>query len=73
MLADGGACFLLWRMAEPLVTAGRLLRVADAPQHAHPAYMVFPRRIDDDVLPRALEGLRRLVRSPSAIAPSFAH
>jgi DNA-binding transcriptional LysR family regulator len=73
MLADGGACFLPRRMAEPLVTAHRLFRVADAPERAHPAYMVFPRRIDDDVLPRALEGLRRLARSLSALAPSFAH
>ncbi|MCG6942132.1 MAG: LysR family transcriptional regulator [Thiohalocapsa sp.] len=64
--AGGGACFLPRRMAEPLVAAGRLFRVADAPERAHPAYMLFPRRIDDDILPRALEGLRQLVRSPGA-------
>jgi LysR family transcriptional regulator, flagellar master operon regulator len=62
MLADGGACFLPLRMAEPLLAAGRLFRVAEAPQRTHPAYMLFPRRIDDEVLPRALEGLRRLAR-----------
>jgi hypothetical protein len=28
--------------------------------------MLFPRRIDDDILPRALEGLRRLARSQDA-------
>jgi DNA-binding transcriptional LysR family regulator len=60
----GGSCFLPRRMAAPLVRSGRLFAVADAPAYAHPAYMVFPRQIDDDVLPPALEGLRRLVRGP---------
>jgi len=66
MLANGGACFLPQRMAEPLLVTGRLFRVATAPELTHPAYMLFPRRIDDDILPCALEGLRRLARSQDA-------
>ncbi|MGD9409523.1 LysR family transcriptional regulator [Thiohalocapsa sp.] len=57
-----GTCFLPQRMAEPLVAAGRLFQVAEAPAYAQPAYMVFPRQIDDDILPPALEGLRRLAQ-----------
>jgi len=63
MLSNGGVSFLPERMAAPLVASGRLYRVLDAPVYAHPAHMLFPRRIDDDVLPQALEGLRRLARN----------
>jgi DNA-binding transcriptional LysR family regulator len=63
MLTEGGSCFLPRRMAAPLAAAGRLYLVADAPDYAHPAYMVFPRQIDDEVLPPALEGLRQLARA----------
>ena len=62
MLANGGACFLPLRMAEPLLAAGRVTRVRAAPEYAHPAYMVFPRQIEDEIVPLALEGLRRLAR-----------
>jgi DNA-binding transcriptional LysR family regulator len=62
MLAGGGTCFLPRRMAAPLAAAGRLHLVVEAPAYAHPADMVFPRQIEDDVLPSALERLRRLAR-----------
>jgi DNA-binding transcriptional LysR family regulator len=65
MLASGGSCYLPRRMAAPLAATGRLYLVAEAPEYAHPAYMVFPRQIDDDLLPPALEGLRRLAREPA--------
>lgn len=58
ILANGGSCFLPIRMARPFIEAGRLFWVAEAPQFPHPAYMVFPRRADSEVLGVALAGLR---------------
>ena len=43
VVANGGSCFLPIRMAQPLIDEGRLFRVDDSPEFAHPAYMVFPR------------------------------
>jgi DNA-binding transcriptional LysR family regulator len=68
VLANGGSCFLPVRMAQPLIDAGRLFRVIDGPEFAHPAYMVFPREADSEVLRLALHGLRELaadVQKPS--------
>ena len=63
MLTNGGACYLPARMAEPLIAAGRLYAVADAPRYPHPAYMVYPKEFDNPVMLLALEGLRTLSRS----------
>jgi len=60
ILANGGSCFLPIRMARPLISEGRLFQVDTAPEFAHPAYMVFPRQADSDVLQQAVEGLREL-------------
>jgi DNA-binding transcriptional LysR family regulator len=60
ILANGGSCFLPLRMARSLLREGRLFQVAEAPEFSHPAYMVFPRRADSDVLQQAIEGLRTL-------------
>lgn len=62
ILAGGGACFLPVRMARPLVASGHLHAVASAPQFPLPAYMVFPREADGDLLRQAVEGLRELAR-----------
>jgi DNA-binding transcriptional LysR family regulator len=62
ILANGGSCFLPVRMAQPLIDAGRLFQVVDGPEFAQPAYMVFPREVDSEVLRQALEGLRELAR-----------
>jgi DNA-binding transcriptional LysR family regulator len=59
-LANGGSCFLPLRMAAPFIAAGRLHRVADSPEYALPAYMVFPRKSENPVLEQALAGLREL-------------
>jgi LysR family transcriptional regulator, flagellar master operon regulator len=40
--------------------------VQDGPEFPHPAYMVFPREADSDVLRLAVEGLRALVRDEQA-------
>lgn len=58
ILTNGGSCFLPLRMAEPLIAAGRLHRVADSPQYAHPVYAVYARDGDNPVLASALRGLR---------------
>jgi DNA-binding transcriptional LysR family regulator len=63
LLGNGGACYLPARMAEPLIAAQRLYAVAGAPRYPHPAYMVYPKAIDNPVMPLALEGLRALVRA----------
>lgn len=66
ILTNGGACFLPIRMARPLIDEGRLFQVAEGPEFAHPAYMVFPRESDSEVLRRAVEGLRELAREGQA-------
>ena len=62
MVANGGSCFLPIRMAQPLVDTGRLFRADNGPEFALPAYMVFPREADSEVLRQAVEGLRELAR-----------
>jgi DNA-binding transcriptional LysR family regulator len=62
LLANGGACYLPARMAEPLVAADRLYAVDSAPRYPHPTYMVYPKASDNPVIPQALEGLRSLIR-----------
>lgn len=60
LLANGGSCFLPIRMAQPFIDAGRLFKVDNGPEFTHPAYMVFPREADSEVLQTALHGLREL-------------
>ena len=63
MLANGGACYLPARMAEPLIAAGRLYAVADAPRYPLPTYLVYPKEFANPVMPIALDGLRALART----------
>ncbi len=60
ILANGGSCYLPLRMARPLIQAGRLFQVAQSPEFALPAYMVFPRRTESEVIAIAVAGLREL-------------
>jgi DNA-binding transcriptional LysR family regulator len=66
MLSNGGSCYLPARMAEPLIAAARLHRVAGTPEYLHPAYMVYPRETQSGVLEQALQGLRELAARQSA-------
>jgi LysR family transcriptional regulator, flagellar master operon regulator len=59
ILAKGGSCFLPIRMARSLIQ-GRLHQVLSAPEFSHPAYMVFARKADSEVLQQSIEGLRVL-------------
>jgi DNA-binding transcriptional LysR family regulator len=60
ILHNGGSCFLPARMAEPFITSGKLHQVKGSPEYIHPAYMVYPRETDHEVLEQALQGLREL-------------
>ena len=60
ILANGGACFLPERMAEPELAAGRLFRVPDSPRYRHPAYVVYPLGSDSPVLEQAVADLREV-------------
>ena len=60
ILANGGSCFLPVRIARSFIQAGRLYQVASAPEFSHPAYMVFSREADSEVLEKSVEGLREL-------------
>lgn len=66
ILANGGSCFLPIRMARPLIDEGRLFQSSSGPELVHPAYMVFPREADSDVLRQAVHGLRELARDEPA-------
>jgi DNA-binding transcriptional LysR family regulator len=63
ILSNGGSCYIPVRMAEPLLTAGRLHVVHGAPRYALPAYAVYQKETDNPAVPEALEGLRALGRS----------
>ena len=63
MLTNSGACYLPARMAEPLIADGRLHAVANAPRYPLSAYVVYPKELDNPVMPLALDGLRSLTRS----------
>lgn len=63
IMANGGSCFLPVRMARSFIQAGRLYQVDSAPEFSHPAYMVFPRESDSEVIRQSVEGLRELART----------
>jgi len=56
--ANGGCCFLPVRMAQSFIADSRLPRFNEGPEFIHPAYRVFPREADSEVLHQALHGLR---------------
>lgn len=60
MLCDGGACYLPQRMARPLLEKSLLHLIEQAPTFIHPAYMVFARRSENEVIGEALRGLREM-------------
>lgn len=58
ILNNGGSCFVPIRMAEPYIESQRLFVVPDSPEFRLPAYMVYPRESESDVIGQALAGLR---------------
>ncbi|MGD2055275.1 MAG: LysR family transcriptional regulator [Gammaproteobacteria bacterium] len=69
VLANGGCCFLPVRMAQSFIDDDRLFRVVEGPEFTLPAYMVFPREADSEVLRLALHGLRELATEVRESAP----
>lgn len=61
ILADGGTCFVPERVAAAYLRGGCLHRVAGSPILRMPAYVVYPRESDNEVLATALGVLRELV------------
>lgn len=61
ILADGGTCFVPERVAMAYLQGGCLHRVAGSPILRMPAYVVYPRESDNEVLAMALGALRELV------------
>ena len=47
---------------DPLIAAGRIHAVNGAPRYPLPAYVVYPKELDNPVIPLALEGLRSVGR-----------
>lgn len=62
ILANGGSCFLPIRLSQPLIDAGRLFKVSSGPEFILPAYMVFAREAESEVLRQAVQGLRELAQ-----------
>ena len=62
LLSNGGSCYLPERLARPLLANEQVFLVAEAPCFQLPAYMVFPRDTDSDVIPLAIQGLRQMVQ-----------
>ena len=58
LLTNGGSGYFPLRVAEPLIAAGQLSRVAGAPEFDRAAYMVCTTTRNDKALARAVEGLR---------------
>jgi DNA-binding transcriptional LysR family regulator len=68
ILADRGTCFVPERVAAAYLRGGCLHRVPDSPILRMPAYVVYPRESDNEVLATALGILRELVAEQAAEA-----
>lgn len=60
ILSNGGSCFLPKRMAQPFIDSGQLFLSQDSPEFPLPAYIVYPRTAESEVMAMALLGLREL-------------
>ncbi len=58
IMSNGGSCFVPVRMAEPLISSGKLFHMPDSPQFKLPTYMVYSLNSDSIVLEQVLDSLR---------------
>lgn len=66
ILENGGSGYFPMRVVRPLIAAGRLFRLDDAPTAQRPAYMVYPEDPKDgELLTLALDGLRHIAAQES--------
>jgi DNA-binding transcriptional LysR family regulator len=68
ILANGGSCYLPARMAKPLIEAGRLYPVLEAPHHTLPAYVVYAKGTDNPAVTQSLVALRLLTQPDRGLA-----
>ncbi|MGC3986723.1 MAG: LysR family transcriptional regulator [Pseudorhodoferax sp.] len=69
LLAGGGAGYCRLEVVRGLLQAGRLHRVAGAPEFLYPAYAVYAAEGDAAVLAPGLEGLRQVAGRRQQAAP----
>ena len=68
ILENGGSGYFPMRVVRPLIAAGQLFHLNDAPAAQRPAYMVYSQTPKDgDLLTLALDGLRRIAAQESEI------
>ncbi len=61
VLRNGGSGYFPLRVVQPLIEAGRLVRLDEAPEMRRPVYAVYRRQpLDEETQALALDGLRRL-------------
>jgi hypothetical protein len=60
VLTSGGTGYFPVRMIREHELAGRLYRVAGAPEFRLPAYLCFPSKVDSEPLALALDTIRRV-------------
>ena len=60
VLAHGGSAYFPVRLIHEHEAAGRLHRVADAPEFRLTAYLCFPSKVESDALALALDTIRRV-------------
>jgi DNA-binding transcriptional LysR family regulator len=58
IISNGGSCFVPIRMAESLISSGKLFQMPNSPQFKLPTYMVYPLNRDSAVLKQVIESLR---------------
>lgn len=68
ILENGGSGYFPMRVVRPLIAAGQLFHLDDAPAAQRPAYMVYSQTPKDgDLLTLALDGLRQIAAQESEI------
>lgn len=72
VLEAGGAGYFPVRITQPLIAAGALYPVADAPPFTRHAYAVFRHRNGDDIFDMAIEGLRHAAALENTGVPEAA-
>ena len=60
LLHSGGSGFFPQRLTRDLIANGRLWRIQESPVFSLPVYLVYPQDRRDEIMHKALEGLRVL-------------
>ncbi|MES2262473.1 MAG: LysR family transcriptional regulator [Pseudomonadota bacterium] len=60
LLTVGGAGYFRIGTAQPLLAAGLVHRVSDAPEFSHSAYVVYAAQVGNSTMDRALAGMRKV-------------